>query len=106
MDFSFTVICKLDLTHNKGDKTSKHNGLSFTIIPSENLVASQYVEKDELPTKDGHDVVSKVLVSSLAACIHSSHQNGHLDSAEHLRRIIKELEEQFIMVAQVKKSTM
>lgn len=105
-NFSFTVVAKLDLSHTNGDKTSKHEGLSFLLEPSENLFAPQYVDKEGLPTKEGSEVITKVLVSALAANVHNSHQNVFKDKEEHLREIIKELEEQANLMAMAKKSTM
>jgi hypothetical protein len=105
-NFSFTVIAKLDLSHTNGDKTSKHEGLSFLLEPSENLFAPQYIDKEGLPTKEGSEVIMKVLVSALAANIHTSHQSVFKDKEEHLKEVIKRLEEQVALEAIAKKSMM
>jgi len=105
MNFSFEVRAVLELEHNKGDKTSKHVGLSYNLDPSKNLDVNKYLDKEGLPTKDGAHVITGVLTQALIANIHMCHQEKFRDSAEHLRYIIAELERGFPTVAHPHKST-
>ncbi len=57
-----------------------------------------------LPTRDGSQVLSNVLIQGLVANIHMAHEKGFRDSAEHLRWIISELERGFVTVANVEQS--
>lgn len=105
MEFSFEALVKLDLEHTPGSSNSKHVGTSFRLDVGKPLDESKYLDKDTLPTKDGAQVLSNVLVQGLVANIHYAHDNGFRDSAEHLRWIISELEKGFAMVATGSKST-
>lgn len=98
MEFSFEVKSVLKLAHTPGTKTSTHVSTQFALYPSKNLDQDKYLN-DGLPTKEGSEVITTVLVSSLVGNIHNAHENGFKDSAEHLRFIIAELERGFATVA-------
>lgn len=104
MEFSFEAKVVLTLEHKKEMTTSKHVATDFNLEVSDNLVRSQYLDKEDLPTEAGSKVLSNVLVQGLVGNIHLAHENGFRDSAEHLRWIISELERGFITVANVEQS--
>ena len=78
----------------------------FTFSVSSNMDKSQYMDKDERPTKIGSHAVTQAFIQGLAGNIHFAHQAGFRDSAEHLRYIIKELERSFATPASVEHSEM
>lgn len=104
MEFSFEAKVVLTLEHKKEMTTSKHVATDFNLVVSDNLVRSQYLDKEGLPTLAGSKVLSNVLVQGLVGNIHLAHEKGFRDSAEHLRWIISELERGFITVANVEQS--
>lgn len=55
-------------------------------------------------TKEACEATTKTLVSAIAGNIHYAHQKGMIDSAEHLREVISELEKLFIQNARMKLS--
>ena len=104
MEFSFEAKVVLTLEHKKEMTTSKHVATDFNLDVSDNLVRSQYLDKEDLPTEAGSKVLSNVLVQGLVGNIHLAHEKGFRDSAEHLRWIISELERGFIEVGNVEQS--
>jgi hypothetical protein len=100
MKFSFDAIVRLTLNHEKGSTTSTHIATDLRLEPGRGLDLKQYLDHGRA-TKEGSRVLTKVLVSGLAANIHAAHQKGYKDSAEHMREIIAELERQFIEPAKV-----
>lgn len=105
MQFSFEAKVVLTVEHKPGMTTSKHVATDFNLEVDSQLNRSQYLNDEDLPTKDGSKVLSNVLVQGLIGNIHSAHQQGFRDSAEHLRWIIEELTRGFAAVANVDKST-
>lgn len=106
MKFSFTVTTILRLDHQPGASTSYHNGTDIRLDVSVGMDAEAYIEKGGLPNQEGSKVITNVLVQGLVANIHSCHQKGFRDSAEHLRFIIAELERGFIHPAKVSEGIM
>ena len=104
MEFSFEAKVVLTLEHKKEMTTSKHVATDFNLEVSDNLVRSQYLDKEDLPTEAGSKTLSNVLVQGLIGNIHLAHEKGFRDSAEHLRWIISELERGFVTVANVEQS--
>jgi hypothetical protein len=88
--------CILRLDMNRGDKKPKVDSINFNLQPSQHFDKSMYVEDDGLLTKHGSNALTQVLVQSLIGNIHQAHQRGLIDSAEHLRKIISELERGFV----------
>ena len=103
MEFSFKAEVVLNLKCNKGDKTSKHVSTDFNLEVSRNLDASNYLDSERLPTKEGCKVLTECLVQGLAANLHHAHQGGYRDSAEHLRHIIAQLEKAFVARTEISK---
>lgn len=104
MEFSFEGRVVLTLEHKKGMTTSKHVSTDFNLDVPREFDRSQYLDKEDLPTANGSNVLSNVLIQGLVGNIHLAHEKGYRDSAEHLRWIISELERGFVTVADVEKS--
>jgi hypothetical protein len=96
MVFDFEGRCVLQMAHEKGMTTSKHVQTKINLDCSKNLNRSQYLDKEDLPTADGAKVLTNVFVQGLVANIHSAHQKGYWNDAEHIRYIISELERGFV----------
>jgi hypothetical protein len=60
MEFSFKAEVVLILKHVEGAKTSKHVATEIVLLPSKNLDPSKYLDKDNLPNKEGSKVFSNV----------------------------------------------
>lgn len=64
---------------------------------SDNIDKKMYWDGNKLNTS-GSKAFSNVLIQGLVSNIHTSHDNGCWDSAEHLRYIISELERGFVTI--------
>lgn len=105
MEFSFEAKCVLQLEHKKGSKKSNHLETKFNLDVSNNLNRKQYIDENDLPTKDGSKVLTNVFVQGLIGNIHQAHEKGYWNDAEHLRYIISELERGFVSIVKVDSST-
>lgn len=104
--FSFTGQCKLTLEYAEGSNRSQHVATDFRLDIGEGLDKKLYLNKDDLPTKEGIKPLTQCFVQGLVGNIHAAHKMGFWDSADHLRYIIAELEKGFANVATVHESTM
>lgn len=104
MEFSFDARVVVTMDHKNGSKTSSHVATDFNLDVSSNLERSQYLDEDDLPTKEGSRTLTLTLVQGLIGNIHFSESKGYKNSATHLREIITELEKGFASVASVKQS--
>jgi len=105
MKYHFTAIVKVTAEHTPGSSMSKHLKTDFRLEPSSNLLQSKYLDRG-LPTKEGSQMLTEAFVQGLVGNIHHAHAHGYRDSAEHLRAIIKKLEDGFASVANVGEGTM
>ena len=104
MEFEYTTKSHLKLEVNpNGSGTSKvmESFVNFEAIPEIQL---QWRSPDGLPNKDGFKAMTQGMIHGLLNNIHSCHQMGLWDSAEHLRYIIKYLESGFVKQVQVTKA--
>lgn len=101
MEFSFEAKVVLELEHKENSNTSKHVATKFNMSVSKNLDKKKYIDKEDLPTKEGSIVLSNVLIQGLVGNIHFAHEKNYRDSAEHLRWIISELERGFASVSNI-----
>lgn len=106
MNFKFKAEVLLELEHTKGDATSKHAGTSILLLPYLPLQREKYVGKSGALTKDGAHVMMRALTAGLSATIHYAHEQGFIDSAENLRKVIHQLEQEFIAVPTIKPGEM
>lgn len=99
----FEVKVKVAVDSNEKDNTkAKHIHTKFTLDISKNLDPSAYNDPSGLPTKNGCNAITQTLIQGLLGNIHTAHQQGYRDSAEHLRYIISKLEEGFIQVPDIR----
>jgi hypothetical protein len=99
--YSFTVMVKLNLSHEKNKEHSQHNGTECNLEISENLDSKKYCEENGLPNKEGCKAITETLIQGLVANIHFAHQKNYRDSAEHLRDIIRKIEDGFIQIGEI-----
>lgn len=100
MEFHFKVTTILTLTHVPGEKP-KHKFTDLVMDPSDNLNRDGYFSGEDLPNKVGAQAITETLIEGLIANIHYTHQNGIRDSAEHLRDIIRKLEDGFVRIGNI-----
>lgn len=105
MQFSFTAVSKITLECKPGDKKSTHVATDFR-LEVEGLPENVYLTPEELPSKEGIKPLTLAFVHGLVGNIHSAHEQGFWDSAEHLRYCIDELTRGFASVAHTFKSKM
>lgn len=113
MEITFGVISTLTLEYKPGADRSKLVDSKFNLFIDDDanklsgshgkINPDAYFDKEGLPTADGCRSITEILVTSLSANIHASHQKGFRDSAEHLRYVIKELERHFVAVVDIEK---
>jgi hypothetical protein len=94
--FTITVIAELNLDT---EEVPKANGFIFTIPRI--LGKEAFFNEDDTPNKNASRFISKFLVEALSGNIHTAHQKGQIDSAEHLRDIIGHLEDLFVANCEV-----
>lgn len=104
--FSFTAISQVEMEHETGTPLSKHVKTNLRLEISKNLDRKIYLTPDDLPSPEGIKPLTVALIQGLVANIHSAHQSGVWDSAQHIRYIIDELQRGFVQVTEVSKSTM
>lgn len=88
----FTVISELNVNYEPITQTQTHGGLKWALELSDNLTEDMYFTNPGELNKNGVLAVTKVLCNALVANIHYAHQIKVLDSAEHFRDAIKEME--------------
>jgi hypothetical protein len=98
----FTAVSIITMEHYIGNQTSKHLYTEMYLQVSANLDKHHYVKDDGGLTNEGCKAATIAFIEGLVANIHAAHQEGHWDSAEHLRFIISNLEKGFIRVTQVR----
>lgn len=103
IQFQIIVKTKTTLEHIEGEATSKFIRTDNLLDFSGPVDQKKYFRKDDLPNADGCLSITLALVNAIANNIHYAHEEGYRDSAEHLRYIIKKLEEQFIAVPNITK---
>lgn len=72
-------------------------GTDVSMGVSPNIDIKKYFGEEEYPNQHGCAVITKTLVSALSGNIKMAHEKGYIDSAKHLRMIISQLEEMFVM---------
>lgn len=101
MEVEFIVNSKMKVDHDMITNEVRLIDTQFNLLVDSKIDPRPYTDSDGKLNKDGHNLVTRVLVESLVANIHISHQSETIDSAEHLRHIIAELENGFIRVGKV-----
>jgi len=105
-ELSFQGYAQIVL-ENKDGKTSKNTlkECNIRLGVGDNLDEEAYTKDGDL-TLEGTKALTYCFVSGLAANIAQAHENGIIDSAEHLRHVMAELEKAFVVVAKVEKGQM
>lgn len=101
MEAQFTAISRITLRPNSDGQSSKLVQTDILLEVGDNLERKIYLDKDQLPTKQGVKPMTQALVQGLIGNIHMAHQKGWWDSAEHLRYVIAALEQGFAEVADI-----
>lgn len=102
--YTFTATSQLIVEHNEKTGKTRLIETNVSLEMSENLDPTEYIsEENQTFTKEGCIALSNALIQGLLASINIAHQEGLIDSAQHLRKIISELERGFIEVVQIEK---
>lgn len=97
MEIKIKVVTELALIKNDNYKYPLMKGVSVELIVPDILDKDKYIDPDKgYPNYDGTALITNTLTQGLIANIHMAHQNKFYDSAAHLRKIIKDLEDGFI----------
>ena len=71
--------------------------VEMRLTTSNNIDVDAYADKKTGGLNEaGYRVSTEILIQGMIANIHSAHDKGLIDSADHLRHIIGELEKRFI----------
>lgn len=89
------------LTVDVEDGAAKLNNVTISLDLSSNLTRQAYFHHPGSLTREGAKAMTQAFVQGLVANIHTEHQKGTWDSAEHLRYIIAELERGFKRVVEI-----
>ena len=100
-EFEITGISKISLQMNEDGKTSKHLETLTNIELSDNVDPEKFFTQEGIPNEMGSKALTHCLIQGLVANIHYAHDNGLKDSAEHLREIIRELEDGFVRIGKL-----
>lgn len=95
MEYFFESIVRLTMEHQKGSAKSRHISTEFFLECSPNLDDKQYIDKEDILTKEGSQALTNCLVQGLIGNIHFSKDQGYRNDVEHLKYIISELERGF-----------
>lgn len=79
----------------KGEEKSTIKAVDILLVLPKEVIESAYMENGR-PNATGTKLLTQLFIQGLSANIHSAHQTGQRDSAEHLRYIIAELERGFV----------
>lgn len=97
MKGTITVVVQVDYNLAEGDRAALLNESRVSI----QAPGLEVHDADLSPTSSGLRLATIALTTGLANNIHFGHQRNLWDSADHLRYIIRELEDQFVKVAEV-----
>lgn len=100
--FAATAEINLEIVEHQPMPVLKGTSVSFQVSEHVNF----YIDAEEMPTHAGYKAMTQAFICGLAANIHAAHNFGFWDSAEHLRYVINQLTEQFVLVAHVEVENM
>lgn len=92
---AFEVFATMEVEIIDGDFMIKGTDVSLGV--TENLDIASFFDDDDYPNKNGCETMTRTLVSAISGNIYMAHQKGYIDSAKHLRMVIEQLQEQFVM---------
>lgn len=90
--FTVSVFAEVDFNHLNAVPPTRGFMLSVPRIYKKEA----FFSKNEIPNENGTQLITQMLSEALMANIHTAHQNGILDSAEHFREVIATLETLFV----------
>lgn len=103
MKFEFSAKAKIELESINISNVTKLNFCEFVLKIPKNVDENEYYNDSEMLNIYGAKMASLVFLNGIMANIHSSHQAGVFDSAEHFRWVISEMETLFVKIPTIKK---
>jgi hypothetical protein len=100
--FTITILAEFDPEELKNNLIPKSEGFILTIPKKMNREV--FFNEKGVPNENGSQLISSLLMDALAGNIHTAHQFGFQDSAEHFREVISRLEDLFVSNFTVKAS--
>lgn len=91
----------MELNFKEGDPKPSFKNVSYDLRVFAPLDSRKYRNNDGTLNNDGCNAITETLIQGLVANVHTMHQKKYRDSAEHLRDIIKKLEDGFVRQANV-----
>lgn len=101
MEYTIEATSKLTMINHEQEGYSELKGTLIKVTFSNNIDTSKLFDGDKI-TKKYVESLTYAFTHGLSANLHTAHQQGVWDSAEHLRFIITELEKCFVQVAEAK----
>ena len=89
------VVSKIEVEIIDGDFMI--NGTDVAMGMSPNMDIRSFFDENDFPNEQGCEVITRTLVSAISGNIHMAHQCGYIDSAKHLRMVIEQLQEMFVL---------
>jgi hypothetical protein len=96
MEFHFTAISKITLTHEQGAGTStmKHTEISLEV--SKNLDKKVYIDFKGYPKKDALKPISNAFIHGLVVNMRMGASKGWWSEGEHMQYVIDQLQKAFV----------
>ena len=91
----------INLESTESETKQKLKSVDVQIEVSKNISMEAYLTTERRLNKEGMNVVTQAFVQGIVANIHAAHQAGFIDSAEHLRYVISEIEKGFVELGDV-----
>ena len=89
------VVSQITVEVSQGDFMIK--GTDVSLGTTENLNESSFFDDDDFPNKEGCEIITRTLVAGISGNIYMAHQRGYIDSAAHIRLVIAQLQEMFVL---------
>ena len=100
MNIKFTATVVLEVNQKDNGKVSAKS-VDTTMIFDDKLDENQYYKDENVLNIAGSRALSQTLIQGLAANIHTAHLQETIDSAEHLRWAISQLELAFVQIVEI-----
>lgn len=89
------VTAQITVDFNQGKMMLQETDLQLGV--SDNINSNDLFDENDFPNKKGCELLTTALIAGLNGNIHMAHHCGYRDSAEHLRFVITQLEEMFVL---------
>lgn len=90
--FTLSIFSEVDFDHINQIPPTR----GFMLSVPQFFKKEAFFSKDEIPNENGTQLITQMLSEALMANIHTAHQRGVYDSAEHFREVIALLENLFV----------